>query len=140
LHREQELCLLQNGPFYVITVWYWILLGCIHCGRYRHFGWFYLYYDCIFNFVGNVMIFIFWMMQILTQIAECIRRPASTRIAHCHSSLLYPQWTRMVCAENSYDALHGSVTCTTALLFVNLIYIRCSLGFMTYTVITWSYS
>ena len=83
------------------------------------------------------MLFIFWMMQILTQIAECIRHQVATRIAHCHSSLLYPQWKHVVCAKNSCDAVHGSVTCETALLFVNLMYTRCSccgLGFGTYSV------
>jgi len=54
------------------------------------------------------------MMQILTQIAECICHQASSRIAHCHSSLLYPHW-KHVCAKNSCDAVDGSVTCATAL-------------------------
>jgi len=72
------------------------------------------------------MLFIFWMMQILTQIAEYIRHQTSTRIAHCHSSLLYPQWKHVVCAKISCGALHGSVTCATASLFVNLMYTRCS--------------
>ena len=66
------------------------------------------------------MLFVFWMMQILTQFAECIHHQASTRIAHCHSSLLYPQWKHVVCAKSSCDALHVSLTCATALLFVQL--------------------
>jgi hypothetical protein len=72
------------------------------------------------------MLFILWLMQVLTQIAEYIRHQTSTRIAHCHSSLLYPQWKHVVCAKISCGALHGSVTCATASLFVNLMYTRCS--------------
>lgn len=39
LHIEQAMCLLQNGPFWVINVWYWILLRVHTCGGHRYFSW-----------------------------------------------------------------------------------------------------
>jgi hypothetical protein len=75
-----------------ILVYYFMVLSIFGGIHFRGHGYFQLavIYSCIFSFVGNIMLFILCMMQILARNAGC-HQQTSTRISRCKSSLQYPQ-------------------------------------------------
>jgi hypothetical protein len=106
------------------------------------FNWLFLLYICIFSFVGNIMLFILYMMQILTRNAGC-----SSADFNKNSTLSF---LSSICTVERFGMCQEFPWCSVCLWLLQLLCYMLTwytqgvsfwcLDFGTYSVMTWLYS